>query len=229
MRGFYDPNGDAAPPHPSPLPPRLEREQGTACVEYPVGMNTEQARALMEEWTANPALRVHMECVAASMRAYAQVLEPEQADRWVVAGLLHDFDYEKHPSEDEHPFVGVKHLETLGVDEEIRTAILGHADYSGVKRETPMAVALFAVDELSGFIVACSKVRPEGVSTLTPKSVKKKLKLANFAAAVNREDIRVGVEELTPLMAGVEGEFDQAAHIQRCIDAIRGEAGRLGV
>lgn len=187
----------------------------------------------MEEWTANPALRVHMECVAASMKAYAEVLAPDQADRWVVAGLLHDFDYEKHPTAEEHPFVGVKHLETLGVDEEIRTAILGHADYTGVKRETPMAVALFAVDELSGFIVACSKVRPEGVSSLTPKSVKKKLKLASFAAAVNREDIAVGVEELTPLMAPlmseIEAGFDLAGHIQRCIDGIKGEAERLGV
>ena len=189
-------------------------------------MNIEQARALMEEWTQNPALRVHMECVAASLGAYADVLEPDQRERWVVAGLLHDFDYEKHPTAEEHPFVGVRHLETLGVDEEIRTAILGHADYSGVKRETPMAKALFAVDELSGFIVACAKVRPEGVSTLEPKSVKKKLKLANFAAAVSREDIRVGVEELTPLMGA---GFDETAHIQRCIEAIKGESERLGV
>jgi len=153
--------------------------------------------------------------------AYAAVLEPDEKDRWVVCGLLHDFDYEKHPSAEEHPFVGVRHLEEIGVDEEIRNAILGHADYSGVARVTPMARALFAVDELSGFIVACAKVRPEGVSTLTPKSVKKKLKDKAFAAAVSREDIRVGIEELTPLMQGVDGEFDQTVHIQRCIDAIK--------
>ncbi len=184
------------------------------------------ARALMHEWTASPALRVHMECVAASMRAYARELAPEDESRWVVCGLLHDFDYEKHPSEAEHPFVGVKHLESIGVDEDIRTAILGHANYSGVPRELPMAVALFAVDELSGFIVACSKVRPEGIATLGAKSVKKKLKDKAFAAAVSREDIAVGIEELTPLMG--DG-FDQTAHIERCIDAIRGEAGRLGL
>lgn len=189
-------------------------------------MTEDAARALMEEWTANPALRVHMECVAACMRAYAGALSPEDEARWVVCGLLHDFDYEKHPTPEEHPFVGVKHLESLGVDEDIRTAILGHANYSGVPREIPMAVALFAVDELSGFIVACSKVRPDGIASLEPKSVKKKLKDKAFAAAVSREDIATGVNELTPLMG--EG-FDQTAHIQRCIDAIRGEAERLGL
>jgi len=186
----------------------------------------------MEEWTENPALRVHMECVAASMGAYAEVLAPgdeQERERWVVCGLPHDFDYEKHPTEAEHPFVGVRHLEELGVIEEIRTAILGHAPYSGVPRVTPMARALFAVDELSGFIVACAKVRPEGVATLTPKSVKKKLKLANFAAAVSREDIAIGVEELTPLMEGIEAGFDLTSHIQRCVDGIKWEAERLGV
>ncbi len=190
------------------------------------GMTIEEARVLMEEWTQNPALRVHMEAVAACMGAYGDTLDPDQRDRWIVCGLLHDFDYERHPTAEEHPFVGVKHLETVGVDEEIRTAILGHADYSGVARETPMAKALFAVDELSGFIVACSKVRPEGIETLQPKSVKKKLKDKAFAAAVNRTDIATGIEELTPLMG--EG-FDQTGHIQACIDAIRGEGERLGV
>ena len=189
-------------------------------------MDSKEARVLMESWTPSPALRVHMECVGACMRAYASQLAPDHEDRWLACGLLHDFDYEKHPSTDEHPFVGVKHLESIGVDEEIRTAILGHADYSGVPRETPMAKALFAVDELSGFIVACAKVRPEGIATLAPKSVKKKLKDKAFAAAVSREDIRAGVEELTPLMG--EG-FDQTSHIQRCIDAISAERDRLGL
>ncbi|MFI4897936.1 MAG: HD domain-containing protein [Phycisphaerales bacterium JB059] len=189
-------------------------------------MESDQARALMESWTQNPSLRVHMECVGACMRAYAETLAPGEADRWLACGLLHDFDYEKHPSTEEHPFVGVQHLESLGVDEEIRTAILGHADYSGVPRETPMAITLFAVDELSGFIVACAKVRPEGISTLTPRSVKKKLKDKVFAAAVSRDDIRTGVEQLTPLMG--EG-FDQTAHIQHCIDAINAQRERLGL
>src|ERR1051325_5675212 len=128
-------------------------------------MSPSQARELMHQWTANPALRIHMECVAACMGAYAEKVhpgDPAQRDRWIVCGLLHDFDYEKHPSREEHPFTGVKHLAALGVDEEIRTAILGHAEYSGTPRQTPMAKSLFAVDELAGFIVACAKVRPEG-------------------------------------------------------------------
>ena len=92
-------------------------------------MDSNEARKLMEEWTASPALRVHMEAVAACMGAYAQKLAADEAERWMVTGLLHDFDYEKHPTEEEHPFVGVEHLRSLGVDEEILTAILGHADY----------------------------------------------------------------------------------------------------
>ena len=174
----------------------------------------------MEQWTQSPALRVHMEAVAACMRSYAEKTDPDNADRWLTCGLLHDFDYEKHPTKEEHPFVGVAELEKLGVDEEIRTAILGHAEYSGTPRETAMAKTLFAVDELAGFLVACAKVRPEGISTLQPKSVKKKLKDKSFAAAVSREDIATGVEELG---------IDQTEHIQTCIDAIRGEAERLGV
>ena len=175
----------------------------------------------MDEWTASPALRGHMEAVAACMGAYAQKLAPDQVDRWVVCGLLHDMDYEKHPSTSEHPFVAVKMLrEKSLVDEEILTAILGHAEYSGTPRESAMAKTLFAVDELAGFIVACAKVRPEGVATLGPKSVKKKLKAREFAAAVSREDIFSGIAEL-----GV----DEGAHIQTCIDAIRGERERLGM
>lgn len=175
----------------------------------------------MEEWTESNALRVHMECVAACMGAYAERLEPQERDRWIVAGLLHDFDYEKHPSKEEHPFIGIAHLRARGdVDEEILQAILGHAEYSGTQRETMMAKALFAVDELAGFIVACAKVRPHGISDLEPKSVKKKLKDKAFAAAVSREDIAQGIAEL-----GV----DQGEHIGVCIEAIRKEAGRLGV
>jgi putative nucleotidyltransferase with HDIG domain len=183
-------------------------------------MTVDEARALMEEWTDSPALRIHMEAVAVCMGAYARQLEPDQQDRWVIAGLLHDFDYEKHPTEEEHPFVGVEHLRTLDVDDEIRTAILGHAEYSGVPRESKMAKALFAVDELAGFIVACVKIRPNGVQDLQPKSVKKKLKNDSFAAAVSRDDIRVGIEEL---------DVDPTEHIQTCIDALRADAERLGL
>lgn len=178
----------------------------------------EQARSLMHDWVASPALRTHMECVALCMASYARELDPDNVDRWVVAGLLHDFDYERHPSREEHPFVGVRHLESLAVDEDIRTAILGHAEYSGVPRRSPMARTLFAVDELAGFIVACAKVRPNGIADLQARSVKKKLKDRAFAAAVSRDDIEQGIAEL-----GV----DRDAHIQRCIDAIADEAGRL--
>ena len=183
-------------------------------------MTSDDARALMNEWTHNPALRVHMEAVAACMGAYADQLDPAQRDRWVACGLLHDMDYERHPSTSEHPFVAVEHLRKLGVDEEILTAILGHAQYSGTPRTTPMAKTLFAVDELAGFIVACCKVRPNGIADLEPSSVRKKLKDKAFAAAVSREDIRTGIAEL-----GV----DETEHVRTCIDAIRAERQRLGV
>jgi predicted hydrolase (HD superfamily) len=177
-------------------------------------LTIDEARSLMHQWTTSPALRVHMECVAACMGAYADKLDAAQRDRWVVCGLLHDMDYEKHPTSAEHPFVAVEHLRSSGaVDEEILTAILGHAEYSGTSRTTPMAKALFAVDELAGFIVACAKVRPNGTADLEPSSVKKKLKDKAFAAAVSREDIRKGVAEL-----GV----DETEHIRTCIEAIRG-------
>jgi predicted hydrolase (HD superfamily) len=184
-------------------------------------MTVDEARALMHEWTQSPALRVHMECVAACMGAYAEKLEPAQRERWVVAGVLHDMDYEKHPSpEAGHPFVAVEHLRSMGVDEEILIAILGHAEYTGTPRTTPMAKALFAVDELAGFIVACAKVRPNGIGDLEPSSVKKKLRDKAFAAAVSRDDIRTGVAEL-----GV----DETEHVRTCIEAIRHERERLVV
>jgi putative nucleotidyltransferase with HDIG domain len=183
-------------------------------------MTIDEARKLMHEWIANPALRVHMECVAACMGAAARSTQPNDVERWQVCGLLHDMDWEKHPTREEHPFVAVNTLRERGVDEEILTAILGHAEYSGTPRQTPMAKTLFAVDELAGFIVACAKVRPDGVSTLEPKSVKKKLKAKEFAAAVSRDDIARGIAEL-----GV----NEDAHIQLCIDAIRAEKTRLGV
>lgn len=192
-------------------------------------MTPDEARTLMHEWVASESLRVHMEAVAACTGAYGRRLAPGQEDRWVVAGLLHDFDYERHPTRAEHPFVGVRHLESLGVDQEIRTAILGHADYSGVARESPMAKALYAVDELAGFIVACAKVRPNGIADLEPKSVKKKLKDKAFAAAVSREDIARGIGELAPLCGATDAAAFESEHIQTCIDASRAEAGRLGV
>ncbi len=192
-------------------------------------MTVDEARALMHEWTQSVALRNHMECVAVCMAAYADRYEPDQRDRWIVTGLLHDMDYDRHPTRDatgnatgqQHPFVAVEHLRERGdVDEEILTAILGHAEYSGTPRETRLAKVLFAVDELAGFIGACCKVRPNGIADLQPKSVKKKLKDKAFAAAVSRQDIATGIEEL-----GV----DPTEHIQACIDALRDESQRLGL
>ena len=187
-------------------------------------MTPDQARELMHQWVESASLRGHMEAVAACMAAYAAVLAPSELDRWTVAGLLHDFDYERHPTPAEHPFIGVKELERLGVDPEVREAILGHAQYSGVPRVTPMARCLFAVDELAGFIVACAKVRPAGLADLEPRSVKKKLKDKAFAAAVSREDIAQGLAEFGPV-----GGVDEMGHIQACINALRGVAERVGV
>jgi predicted hydrolase (HD superfamily) len=196
-------------------------------------MNLSSARQLMHEWTASPALRVHMECVASCMGAYAEKFHPgdaAQKDRWIVCGLLHDFDYEKHPSKEEHPFIGVKHLREHhpppdGVDIETIEAILGHAEYSGTPRATPMQKSLFAVDELAGFIVACCKVRPNGIADLEPSSVKKKLKDKAFAAAVSREDINKGIAEMGQIVSGL----DATEHIRTCIEAIKAERERLGV
>ena len=158
------------------------------------------------------------------MTSVVSMVMPSRADRvndgndadrnnWIVAGLLHDFDYERHPTKEEHPFIGVDYLRNnTDVGDEVIDAILGHATYSGVPRVSDMARTLFAVDELAGFIVACALVRPTGLEGMQAKSVKKKLKNKKFAAAVSREDIGVGIEEL-----GVE----LSEHIDRCIDAIR--------
>lgn len=165
-----------------------------------------------------------MEAVAACMGDYAERFSPgvaAESDRWFVAGLLHDMDYEKHPTKEEHPFVGVAALRERGdVDEEIISAILGHAEYSGTPRMTPMQKTLFAVDELAGFIVACAKVRPNGIGDLEPKSVKKKLKDKAFAAAVSRQDIQQGIAEMT---------VDPDEHIRVCIEAIRKAREKVGV
>jgi len=187
----------------------------------PDAITQDQARSLMHEWVESDSLRIHMESVACCIGAYARTVEPTEEERWRIAGLLHDFDYEKHPTEAEHPFVGVEHLRQRGdVDEEILEAILGHAQYSGTPRTTDMARYLFAVDELAGFLVACCKVRPNGISDLAPKSVKKKLKTENFAAGCNRQDIAESMADLG---------LDPTEHLQHCIDALREEGHRLGI
>ena len=175
-------------------------------------MTLDEARAILHEWVANPALRHHMECVAACMGAYAEVVAPAERERWMLAGLLHDLDWERHPTAEEHPRVGVAFLRGRGVDEDILHASMAHAPYTGTAHDTPMARHLFAVDELAGFIVACGKVRPDGVATLEPSSVRKKLRNLAFAAAVSRDDIATGIAEL-----GVAED----EHLARCIAAIR--------
>ena len=182
-------------------------------------MNSDEARALMHEWTEGASLRAHMESVAACMDAYAERLDPADRDRWIVTGLLHDMDYEKHPTAEEHPFVGVSLLKDLGYPEEMTEAILGHASYTGVARTTLLARALFAVDELAGFITAVAYVRPTGLEGMKPKSVKKKLKDRAFAAAVSRDDVYAGVEEL---------EVNLDEHIARVIAGMLADADRLG-
>jgi predicted hydrolase (HD superfamily) len=161
----------------------------------------ERALALMHEYTASDALRKHMYAVEAAMRAMA-VRAGEDPDAWGIVGLLHDFDYERYPNQEHHPTeghpaAGVRVLAEQGLPEPWQRAILGHGDYTGVPRDTPMAHALFGVDELCGFLVACALVRPSrSLRDLEVSSVKKKLKDKGFARGVNREDVIRGAEEL---------------------------------
>lgn len=182
-------------------------------------MNREEAWQLMCEWTESESLRRHMLAVEAAMRAYARRFG-EDEERWAVTGLLHDMDYERHPSPEEHPMVGVRELERRGYPPDVLEAIKGHADYLDVPRRTPMAKTLYAVDELSGFITACALMRPEGLDGLRAKSVRKKMKQKSFAANVDREDIRRGAEEL-----GV----DLDEHIEFVAAAMRERADALGL
>lgn len=168
--------------------------------------------ALLEEYTKSESLRKHALAVECLMRAYAKKYG-EDEELWGNVGLLHDFDYEKYPTAEEHPFVGNKILEEKGFDESFRKAIMGHADYTGVPRDTQLAKVLFAVDELAGFITAVTYVRPsKSIDEVKVKSVKKKLKDKGFARSVSREDIEKGIEEL-----GV----DKDEHIQFCIDSLK--------
>lgn len=182
-------------------------------------MNRDAAWALLVEYTASENLRKHALAVEACMRAYARKFG-EDEDRWRATALLHDFDYEKYPDAPDHPLKGSEILKERGWPEDVRVAILGHADYTGVPRETRMAKALFACDELAGFITACSLVRPDRIQSLEPRSVRKRMKDKAFARSVSREDITRGAEELAvPL--------DE--HIAFCIDAMRRVAAELGL
>ena len=182
-------------------------------------MDRESAWQVLCEYTKNDGLRKHAQAVEACMRAYARKFD-EDEEKWGIVGLIHDFDYEMYPNAPDHPLRGGAILKERGYPEEVRRAILGHAEYSGVPRDTLMAKALFACDELAGFITACSLVRPDKIAALEAKSVRKRMKDKAFARSVSREDITQGAEEL-----GVPLE----EHIAFCIEAMRGIAAQLGL
>ena len=183
-----------------------------------VQVSRDQAWTLLCEWTKSDSLRRHMLAVEAAMRAYAPRFDGDP-ELWGLTGLLHDLDYERYPDlRDGHPRYAVAELESRGYPPELVRAVASHADYLEVARETPMEKALYAVDELSGFILACAYVRPQGLVGMTPKSVKKKLKQPSFAAAVHRDELRRGAEEL-----GVE--FDE--HLAFVIEALADRRAEL--
>ena len=188
-------------------------------------MMAERALAILHEWVQSESLRRHCYAVADSMKYFAQSTGAD-ADLWEAVGLLHDMDYERHPNQEQsptegHPFVGVAWLREQGWSEEVCRAILSHADYAGVTRETPLERTLYAVDELSGFVMAVARVRPsKSIHEVDVASVKKKMKDKAFARAVNREDITRGAAELQlPLEEVIAG----------VIAALQADADRLGL
>jgi len=178
---------------------------------------------LLCEYTKGDSLRKHAVAVETAMRACARKYgaADDDEDEWGLVGLLHDFDYEMFPSADQHPFTGANILCGRGYSERFIRAIMGHATYTGVPRDTKMAQALFATDELCGFLVACALVRPsKSLDDMEVSSVKKKLKDKAFARSVNRDDIRQGIEEL-----GVDAD----QHIRFVIDALRPVQDQIGL
>jgi putative nucleotidyltransferase with HDIG domain len=181
-------------------------------------VSRQEAWTLLTEWVSSPSLRRHVLAVEGAMRAYAPRFDGD-VELWGATGLLHDLDYERYPNlEDGHPRYAVKELERLGYPPELVRAVASHADFMGVPRESPMEKALYAVDELSGFVLACAYVRPEGLVGMTPKSVKKKLKQPSFAAPVDRDELRRGAEDL-----GVD--FDE--HLLVVIEALTDRRDQL--
>lgn len=182
----------------------------------------ERAWGLFCEWTESESLRKHVLAVEAAMRAYARRFD-EDEEAWAVVGILHDLDYERYPTMDGtgHPYKAVEYLQSVGYPEVVTRAILSHAEYSGVTRQTPMEHTLFAVDELTGFISAVALVRPsKRVTDVDAKSVRKKMKDKAFARAVSRDDLTKGAEEL-----GME--FDD--HVTFTVEALTAQAERLGL
>jgi putative nucleotidyltransferase with HDIG domain len=187
---------------------------------YPFFMTRESAWDLLTEFTQSESLRKHAMAVEACMRAYA-IKFGEDENKWAITGLLHDFDYEKYPTAEEHPYVGNKILAERGYPDDVRRAIMSHAEYSGVSRDSQMEKTLFACDELAGFITAVALVKPtKSLNEVDVKSVKKRLKDKAFARSVNRDDIINGAQQM-----GVD--LDQ--HIQFCIDAMKTVADKLGL
>ncbi|WP_291493858.1 HD domain-containing protein [Desulfurella sp.] len=183
-------------------------------------MDRNEAYSLLCEYTKSESLIKHALAVEQAMRSYAQKFG-EDENKWAIVGLLHDFDYEKHPTQAEHPYAGAEILKQKGYPEDVIKAILSHATYTGVERDTLMAKTLFAVDELCGFILACAYVMPDKkISSLTVKSVKKKLKDKAFAKGVNRDDIYTSVNDLG---------IDLDEHIQFLIQSLNNIADKLGV
>jgi putative nucleotidyltransferase with HDIG domain len=179
----------------------------------------DRAWVTLAEHTKSEPLRRHALAVEASVAAYARKFG-EDEEFWRATALLHDFDYELHPTLDKHPQDGAQILRDAGYPEELIEAVLSHAEHLSLPRDTPLKKALFACDELSGFVHACGLVRPDGIETLEPKSVRKKLKQPSFAAGVNRDDVYKGAEEL-----GV----DLDEHIAFVIEAMRPIAPELGL
>ena len=186
----------------------------------PRTLSREEAWNLFCEWTESESLRRHVLAVEAAMRAYARRFG-EDEEMWGITGLLHDLDYERHPDlETGHPRYALEELERLDYPPELVRAVASHADFLGVSRDSLMEKALFAVDELTGFLMAVAFVRPEGIHGMTPKSVKKKLKQPSFAAAVSRDELREGAEKL-----GVD--FDE--HLAFVIAALEERVEELGL
>ena len=179
----------------------------------------ERAWDTLTRYTKNEALLRHALAVEAAVRAYARKLGGDE-EFWGATALLHDFDYEIHPTLDKHPQDGATILREEGYPEELIGSVLSHAEHLSLPRDTDLKKALFACDELAGFVHACGLVRPDGIETLTPKSVKKKLKQPSFAAGVHRDEVYAGAELL-----GVD--FDE--HVQTVTDAMKPIAGELGL
>jgi putative nucleotidyltransferase with HDIG domain len=183
-------------------------------------VSRQDAWQLVTEWVESDSLRKHLLGVEAAMRAYARKWGDAE-ELYAVTGLVHDLDYERHPDlETGHPRYAIKELQQRGYPQEVIDAVAGHAEFMGVPRETRLAKTLYGVDELSGFVAACALVRPTGIEGMKPKSVKKKLKQPSFAAAINRQEVQRGIEEL---------EVDPDEHIALIIEALAERSDELGL